>query len=351
MANLFNGFDPAMQSLLDSPVLAGGSGKAAAQAVSKKNYNQLLAFQNVTSYSMQGILHTCPRKFQITKMRAATAPEETEREGNTTFAFGHAVGAGVAVYDQTHDLDEAIFAAFLAWDIDLLQEPELRERGPRKLECFHHAVWALMCYPTFVEEETDLDDYEVIKLEAVVAVDLENGFFYTGHVDELLRSRSTGRFKVKENKTSGFGAIDPALYSNSDQALSYSIVVDAHGAAEYDVLYTIYSKPEQRWIAMPFVKTPLAKIEWLQGQALTATEIENYSSINFFPKRGANCLQFQRRCQFYEECDLDPKTVFGCEYGELPRCNSFEDLEAVEHIDYRVTWSQIVANQKTGEHL
>jgi len=347
----FSVSDSDLATLLESSVTGtttGAVASSAAAAVQKTNYKRLQAFQNVTSYSMQQDFHACPRYFQFMKMRADLAVENEEPEearGSITFAFGHAVGAGVAVYDQTHDRDKAIFAALLAWDIDLLAEYEQAPGKRKKLESFHHAIWAIMQYPIFLEDETDLHDYEVLKLEATIAVDFENGSYYIGHVDELLRNRFTGRLKVKENKTSGFANIDPALYSNSDQALSYSVVTGVHGASEYEVLYTIYSKPEQRWIAMDFVKSPHAKLEWLQGQAFLSSEIEMYAERDFFPKRGGSCLRFGRRCSLYEECDLSTVKIFKKRFDELPKCESFEDLDVIEHLDYRVTWSDIVKNQ------
>ena len=339
-----------LQALLDSSVDSGSQSAAgsAAAAVQKLSYNRLVALRNVTSYSMQQELHSCPRYFQFLKLRAdhsLSNPLQSEESGSVTFAFGHAVGAGVAVYDQTQDLQQALFATFLAWDIDLLETAEHIPGKKRKLESFAHACWAVMQYPNFCDEETDLSEYEVVQLEATVGVDFENGHYYIGHVDELLRSKYSGRLKVKENKTSGFASVDPALYSNSDQALSYSVIVDAHGASEYEVLYTIYSKPEQRWIAMSFVKSGHAKLEWLQGQALISSDIEMYEEGNFFPKRGGSCMRFNRRCPLYEECDLSPDRLFGKRFADLQSCTGREDLEAIEKIDYWVTWSDIVKSQ------
>ena len=342
-----------LQSLLESSVTSSTSQTAgsAAAAVQKKSYAQLVAFRNVTSYSMQSELHACPRLFQFMKLRADQSLEmldEVEESGSVTFAMGHAVGAGIAVYDKTRDLGNALFAAFLAWDIDLLAEHEHAPGKRKKLESFAHACWAVMQYPNFIAEETDLEDYEVVQLEATVGVDFENDHYYIGHVDELLRNKYSGRFKVKENKTSGFASIDPALYSNSDQALSYSLIVDAHGASEYEVQYTIYSKPEQRWLSMDFVKSPHSKLEWLQGQALLSSDIDMYAEGNFFPKRGNSCMRFNRRCHLYEECDLSTDKIFGKRFSELRTCAGREDLEAVEKIDYWVTWSDIVKSQTTG---
>lgn len=338
-----------MTSILNEVLASTVDDKPAASstafAVRKDNYHQLVAFKNVTSYSIQQVFHRCPREFQLTKLEANCNGSRT-KESNPTFAFGHAVGAGVATYDQTKNIRDAIWSAFLAWNIDLFEELPKPARGPDPKKSFHAAIWALYLYETFVAEETDLAEYEVICTEATVAVDFENGHFYVGHIDELLRHKTTGRYKTKENKTTSYASVDPALYSNSDQVLSYSLVIDSVGASEYDALYTIYSTTDQRWIPMEFTKTHLAKAEWLQDQLFTHSAIDLYAEHNYFPKRGGSCIRYNKRCPHYESCDFDSARVYGKRYDALPECKSFEELDAVEHYQYKFKYSDIVKTQK-----
>jgi hypothetical protein len=329
-------------SLLDTSVTSPTPGHGAAIKVSKDFYDTLVSHGNLSSYSMDTVYHACPRKYAIKKMQAEAGT--SERRNSPTFAFGHAVGAGVAIFDDKQDLREAIWAAFLAWDIDLL-EIELKRDKPTG-KSFHEAIWALYTYRTFWEEETDLRDYEMVKIEGSLAVDFEDGHYYVGHIDEVLRNKYTGNYRVKENKTTGFTVVDPVLYSNSDQALSYSVVVDMLGGTEYDVMYTIYSSKAQEWIQFSFVKTANKKAEWIQDQLLTHQQKEGYAELNFFPKRGASCFDFMRRCEHYETCDLNLTTVFGKPYKALPLITCLADIEAIEHIDFPTTLSEIVARQK-----
>lgn len=316
--------------------------------VLKNNYRDLQKFGNVTSYSMQQGLHTCPRLFQISKMEA-DMPQASDyiEEDNPDFAFGHAVGAGVATYDETQDLDQAMWACFLAWNIDLFARKEKKERRPDPNKSYAHACWAVKMYATFYEEELCLQEYEVVKNEATIAVDFENGHFYVGHIDTLLRSRDTGQYKVKENKTTVYTNVHPSLYSNSEQALSYALVVDTVGASEYSVLYCIYSSSEMRWMSYEFHKDTLAKAQWLQDQAFIHSTIDMYEDHNFFPKRGGSCSnQFGKPCKYYESCDFDSAKVYGKNYSALRKLGSLAELEEIEHIDYAFTWSEIVARQK-----
>ena len=331
-----------MDDILQTNVTDATPGFGAAVKVTKNHYDQLTAHRNLMTYSTSDILHSCPRKYQIKKLQAEAGT--SQRMNSPTFAFGHAVGAGVAVYDQTQDLRQSIWAAFLAWDIDLFLEERKASRSAGK--SFYEAIWALYSYENFYQSETMLSDYETVKIEATIAVDFGDGHFYSGHIDEVLQHKITGRYLVKENKTTGFTNVDPVLYANSDQALSYAIVIDMLGGAEYEVLYTVYSATAQQWVQFPFVKNANKKAEWIQDQLLIHQQIEHYNILNFFPKRGRSCFNFMKRCEYYENCDLAAKTVFGKEFADLPEIKSLEDIHAIEPIDFPTTLSEIVQRQK-----
>jgi hypothetical protein len=333
---------PSFDDLMDTSIHDVAPGQGAAVKVLKSNYDQLVGHRNLRTYSTTEVFHACPRKFAIKKMQAATGTNE--RLNTPTFAFGHAVGAGVAVYDATQDMRQAIWAAMLAWDMDLFADE--RKTGRKNGKSFHEAVWALYEYRTFYEEETDLRDYEVVGIEQTVAVDFGDEHFYSGHIDELLRNKYTGTYRVKENKTTGFSNIDPSLYSNSDQALGYSVVIDTLGGGEYEVLYTIYSSTEQRWVQYSFVKQTYKKADWIQDQLLINQQIDHYSELKFFPKRGGACFDYMRRCEYYETCDISFKSGFGAEFSELPAIENIEAISAIEHVDYPATLQQLIDKQK-----
>jgi len=329
--------DSLMAASLHEPTPKWG----AATKVLKDGYSRLVSHGNLTTYSTQELFHACPRKFAIKKLQAYAGAEE--RANSPTFAFGHAVGAGVATYDATQDLRASIWEAFRAWDLDLLETE--RKPGKRLGKSFWEAVWALYVYEQFYKE-IGLDQYESIKIEATVAIDFEDGHFYSGHIDEILQHRQTGQYLVKENKTTGFTNIDPALYANSDQALSYAVVVDMLGGNRYDVLYTVYSPTAQEWTQFNFVKQGHKKAEWIQDQLLLHQQIESYQEIKFFPKRGRSCFNFMRRCEYFEDCDIAFKHKFDAEYADLPKIASLSDINAIEQIDFATTLTEIVNKQK-----
>ena len=327
------------------------AGISAAAGVSKVDYNKLYSFQNVISHSMEEVLNSCPRKFQIAKLAAGSA-EGRPRYNSVTFAFGHAVGAGVAVYDKTQSLRSAIWAAFLAWDIDLFAHEEHRPPRPDPKKSFAFVVYALEKYAAWYAENM-MDQYEVVELEATVLVDLETGHcdpdligdqpttFYTGHIDELLRHKVSGNLRVKENKTTSLTVVDPAMYANSNQTLGYSVVVAQFGAAEYDVLYTVYSSTEMRWISFDFPKTRLSRAQWLKTETQQAEVIRIYADDDFFPMRGSSCYSYNRQCEHFGSCNMDLKRQFGVQFSQLPVAD-IAALQAVEHFKYVTTRTEIV---------
>ena len=327
------------------------AGISAAAGVSKVDYNKLYSFQNVISHSMEEVLNSCPRKFQIAKLAAGSA-EGRPRYNNVTFAFGHAVGAGVAVYDKTQSLRSAIWAAFLAWDIDLFAHEEHRPPRPDPKKSFAFVVYALEKYAAWYAENM-MDQYEVVELEATVCVDLETSDYnvdtcqltptqyHTGHIDELLRHKVSGNLRGKENKTTSLTVVDPAMYANSNQTLGYSVVVAQFGAAEYDVLYTVYSSTEMRWISFDFPKTRLSRAQWLKTETQQAEIIRIYADDDFFPMRGSSCYSYNRQCEHFGSCNMDLKRQFGVKFSELPVAD-IAALQAVEHFKYVTTRTEIV---------
>lgn len=302
--------------------------------VTDKAYDKLRRYWNVTSYSMLSELHACPRKFQLINARAAGGSPELQ---NVDFAFGHAVGAGVAAWASSNgDVDAALLAAILAWKIPFHAEI------PKKNKSLWNALLAVRKYNEFYEEH--LGDWKVWRLpngkpavELSIGVDFENGFKHYVHIDLILEHMVTGALAVQENKTSGFKSVEPALYANSSQALSYAALVDMlREDTSYEVFYLVFSTVDREWHFLPFTKNTALKAEWIMDVKLDHASISTYRELAFYPKRGESCFDFMRRCEFFGTCNLTanlPKPA------ELPA-----DREA-EVTDFSFTISEIIARQ------
>lgn len=301
---------------------------------SDKSYNQLQSHVNVTSYSILQELHSCPRKYQLIKARAASGGSQRP---NVDFAYGHAVGAGVQSWLITRDLDVALFNAFLAWNIPMEAMIE------KKRKTHWNAMLAVMKYPEF--HEMVLDDWEVFVLpngkpaiELSFSVDFENGYKHYCHVDVILINTRTKQLAVQENKTTGSKEVESAYYANSSQALSYAVLLDQLQVdASYEVFYCVYSTTSREWQLLPFTKTSTLRAEWINDVRLDHATIDAYRAMEFFPKRGESCFNYNRRCEFFGECNLT---------GHLPELKLLAADAEAERTDFQFKISDIIHQQK-----
>jgi hypothetical protein len=68
------------------------------------------------SYSSLLSLHSCPRKFQLYKLRTTHKTEELLKS-TITFSFGHVVGDGIQKILEGKSEEEVIFSMFLGWTL------------------------------------------------------------------------------------------------------------------------------------------------------------------------------------------------------------------------------------------
>lgn len=310
------------------------------KSTSQKDYAPLLRHFNVTSFSQQGALHACPRKFFKMKERAFLYGNSSDSL-NVDFAFGHAVGAGVQHYIKTRNEDYSLLHAMLAW------RAEFEAAIPKRRKNLWGALYAVRKFildkaPSFFEE------WEILVLpNGKAAIELSfsfhcgNGFKHYGHLDIVLRNRRTGMLMVVDCKTLGLDQAEPALYSNSTQALSYAVMLNTvmPGIVDYDVMYLVYCTTSREWVEIPCSKTALDQAEWIKDILLDQDMIKTYHELRFFPKRGESCFDYFRRCEFYGECDK-------IEVDKLP---ALPDAEEAEQTDYTIDLSAVIESQRRSK--
>jgi hypothetical protein len=297
-----------------------------------KEYNKLQMWRNVTSYSILNELHSCPRKVQHIKSRAATGGGGSN---NVDFAFGHSVGSGIQAWLIDRNMDSAILNGMLAWKLPFTAS------NPKTKKSIWEATLAVQKYAEFHDEV--LEEWEVFVLpngkpaiELSISVDFENGYKHYIHIDVILRNRRTGQLAVQENKTTSFKAVDEALYANSNQALGYAAAVDMLSEdTSFEVFYCVYSTTAREWQMMPFSKNTSLKAEWIADVRLDHSTLATYHHLNFYPKRGESCFSYNRRCEFFGTCNMT---------NSLVTPDSLTEGEA-ERVDYSFTVSQLIARQ------
>lgn len=256
------------------------------------------------SYSSLLTLHSCPREFQLYKLRS-THREEESLKSTITFNFGHVVGEGIQLIFQDLDWNDILWKLFNTWDVDLLAEDEKANKS------FFSALVALKKFK-FIKDEGYLNDYELVYFdgkpacELSFAVNLLDGFRLRGHVDLVLRHKITGEVVVIECKTTGAKALDPAIYKNSAQGIGYSVVLDhiVPDVSSYKVIYLVYKSSAGEWVKFDFVKTYLMRAQWIRELLLDVECIKMYEEAQIYPMRGESCFKFFRPCQYINSCTL-----------------------------------------------
>ena len=256
------------------------------------------------SYSSLLTLHSCPRKFQLYRLRSFLRTEESTKS-TVTFAFGHVVGEAIALSFEGISLDTIIWKMFCGWHTDLANS------DPKLEKSFYTAVIAIQRFHA-MRESGLLADYELVYYNGKPAAELSfcinfpDGFRLRGFVDAVLRHRISGKVIVLECKTTGAAAINPATYKNSAQAIGYSIVLDVifPELSAYEVLYLIYQTKSKEFNLIPFEKTYLQRALWIRELLLDIETIKMYEEAEVYPMRGESCFSFFRECEYYNVCTL-----------------------------------------------
>lgn len=261
------------------------------------------------SYSFISELHRCPRKFQLTRLRALEDERDPQADinQNLTFAFGHSVGEGIQYILEGSSEDETIWKMFIAFHADL------SDRNDKQVKSFYHAVAAIQRF-IYMRESGFLDGYELVYWEGKPATELSfiiefpDGFKMRGSVDAVLRHIETGKVLVLEGKTDS-QQLNVAKYKNSSQAVGYSVVLDVifPELSSYEVLYLVYMTKEMNYEQLRFIKSHTQKALWIQELLLDIEMIKLYEITGVYPMYGHSCFDFYRECEFLSSCNLSTK--------------------------------------------
>jgi hypothetical protein len=295
------------------------------------------------SHSSRTTLHTCPRKYQLYRLSSETISmaDSKEIEQGVTFAYGSAVGVGVASVLEGKTEDQVILDTFLEWDVDLLDE------NTRQRKSFWLAMFAVQKFLA-MRENNFLEDYELVTYNGKPATELAfqvllpDGYRYRGFVDAVLQHKVSKEIMVLECKTTSSTA-QPATYKNSGQGVGYSVVLDVMfpELSSYTVLYLVYESKSYEYKQLPFEKSLLQRALWLQELLIDTQIISLYESYETYPLHGESCYSFFRDCEYLSLCTL------GTENLTKPLTQNMLDKIATEQDSYEftVTFDELVATQ------
>lgn len=257
------------------------------------------------SYSSINLLHTCPRKYQLYKLRSSAKNEESP-DSTITFAFGHVVGLGFQLILEGKSYEETLWGMFQLWHAPLFAEDTNRNKS------FWEAATAIEMFVR-IRESGKLAGYELVIYEGKPATELSfcinfpDGFRYRGFVDAVLTNRETGKVLVFESKTyGGKNAVNPAQFKNSAQGLGYSIVLDTifPDISSYEVLYFVYQSVSRDFVPLTFPKSYLQRALWIRELLLDIESIKSYEAADVYPMHGESCYSFFRECDYFNTCTL-----------------------------------------------
>lgn len=257
------------------------------------------------SHSSNEKLDSCPRAYELYKLGSDREITDKDGTGSITFAFGHLVGTGLQEVFMGLSEQQIILNAFLTWPLDLESRDDKRSKN------FYLGLAAIQRLIA-LRKAGFLGDYEIVyfkdspAVELSLAVLLPDDFRYRGYVDLVLRSKSTGKVLVVDGKTTWFTNQSPAQYKNSEQALSYSVVLDAifPDIVSYNVMYLVYKTKSYEWEPMEFTKSYLSRAEWIKSLEYRREDIIRYEAAGYFPKRGQSCTKFGRDCEYLQTCGM-----------------------------------------------
>jgi hypothetical protein len=275
-------------------------------------YNGFDPRLKLMSYSSNLLLHKCPRKYQLYKLKAVDDDMDPEAASNQnlTFAFGHVVGEGI------QDVLDGLPEETVIWKMFLAFHASLEDRNEKQNKSFYLAVAAIQRFVS-LRSNGFLDDYELLSYNGKPAkelsfrIHLPNGFKYRGSVDAVLRHKTTGKILVLECKTSSTNTLHATQYKNSAQAVGYSVVLDviAPEVSSYEVLYLVYLTKDMAYQQLKFTKTYLQRATWIQELLLDVQTIELYQSTGVYPTRGESCMDFYRDCEYLNQCNLSTHLI------------------------------------------
>ena len=299
-----------------------------------------------TSYSSSLVLHSCPRKYQLDKLRAERETKEQDEIGSVHFAFGHAVGAGIqSAFLPNANIDACYWAAFKAWDFPLLEE----EAGAKSRKSFWHALRAIDA-AWHLSEALKQEGWELAYFDGKPAIEFSfrvefpGGFKYRAFIDIILVNSVSGKYKIVEVKTTGATWISEAMYGNSAQALSYGIVLDylVKDFSSYDVLYLVYKTKTMEWEAMPFTKTRQVKAEWIRNTLNDNRTISQCIEEDYWPKHGESCFEYFKPCQYFGTCGYSDQYL-GLDNED--RFNAAIDKELEKKYSVDITLNDLLKHQ------
>lgn len=261
------------------------------------------------SNSSVGRFHSCPRKFEFTKILRVDGYEESQAA-----AGGTALHEAWYEYLRTGNKKAAFWALIRHYPIHLQQNHAYNW----DLTACYSALHSLITHPY-------LEGYELAEVNGAPAIEIPfeirfPGVFldaektipisYIGYIDNIFNRRRDMAFVVLDikNTTRKFKDLE-VVYKFDPQMLPYALVLEAIlqdriSELNCDYLVTFVDVEEPYTRHLEFTKSLEDIQSWAQEMALFIRELQIfYASKHPFPRRSSACVSFNRACSFFSICD------------------------------------------------
>lgn len=295
------------------------------------------------SYSSLNLFSSCPRKFEFNKLYPRRA-----RDYDTFAAdVGKCLHAGYQQYLVNRSEHDAFWAMAMSypyeaeWNQDndfrsfetctvlleeMIQSAQMLEfrvaqikrplTDEEKVQLAFRVGQGLPC--EYDSSGITVPAIEVpfeLRLDGIVLPD-GRGVAVTGFVDAFLINTMTERFRTMDIKThrsfQRYGSDRTAKYKYDEQQVPYGIVLEHiqdKPVDEFEVLYLdcLVDLAEPKVELYTFEKDRQSIQEWLVDTVLRVQNIQTFMEMDYFPRRGTNCLSWNKPCFFLDICALRDK--------------------------------------------
>lgn len=288
------------------------------------------------SHSSSCLLHSCPRKYQLTKLWP-----DLEREESIDTIYGKMFHVGIQNFVCGVPINESLLIAALEWKTDLYEF--------KKEKSFFHC-WNAIEQFAYLYPETQLANYKVLEyngkpaMELSFRIELPNGFYYRGYVDLVLQNLYDDSILVVDLKTSGAKYTSPAKYQNSAQNIGYSLVLETilPGMQSFNVMYYEYLTSINKYVAHDFLVDPLDRAIWIRDLLMECDVMQFYDNNEDWPKHGESCISYNRPCNFLDNCTTPLSMLIGTDVEE----RDGKEIDREQNYDIEVNLLSLIEAQE-----
>lgn len=274
------------------------------------------------SDSSRQTFHTCARLLEFKKFYNINL-----RQNSLPGDVGSAYHAGYQEFFRTGDV-------FAAWKTLLFNLPDgvtdMPPSSPYSLETTY-AVFTAMLKHKFNSQYEITQIQTPAGLQPAIEVPIRiniNGFnlssdpavnipvYYVGFIDLILYDILNNCYIICDIKTHTNNMNDlTAKYAFADQLLPYAMVLESvlgHTLENFKVLYfsVLRSLDNPQPVVYEFQKTHEDVQDWIKGFILDLKTIKQYYHMQWFPRRSAACIAYNRVCPFLNFCSSrNTKTI------------------------------------------